>query len=105
MGVNDPGFDATFQNLVKGFNDCVENEETKIFPTIKRTLAQEEINNMGELIEALKPIAPTRPHPHTPNRPPGNYVVGPLTAFLDRIRDLGKSWPKSPSHNQHEAKQ
>ena len=49
---------------------------------------------MGNLLESMKTVSPTRPHPHMPSTPPYNVMAGPLAAFLDRVRDLGRSFPK-----------
>ncbi len=33
-----------------------------------------------------KGLAPTHPHPHAPNTPPGN-IVGGAAAAVDKVRD------------------
>jgi hypothetical protein len=38
-----------------------------------------------------KKVAPTHPHPHAPNSPPGNLAVGPVLALVDRVRDAAQS--------------
>lgn len=35
----------------------------------------------------MKKIAPTRPHPAAPDRPPVNKIMNPLTGLVDRMRD------------------
>ena len=46
---------------------------------------------MGERYERAKASAPTHPHPHAPNTPPGNVVLGPIAALADRIRDAARN--------------
>ncbi|HUR08087.1 MAG TPA: hypothetical protein VM347_36465 [Nonomuraea sp.] len=38
-------------------------------------------------VQAIKKIAPTRPHPSAPDTPPGNKLLGPATGLIDRLRD------------------
>jgi hypothetical protein len=57
-------------------------------------LDPDDLEKMGNLLESMKALSPTRPHPHMPATPPYNIMAGPLAAFLDRVRDLGRSFPK-----------
>ena len=34
-----------------------------------------------------KKMAPTRPHPSAPDRPPANKILGPGVGLIDRMRD------------------
>ena len=45
---------------------------------------------MGELFLMTKKAAPKQPHPGAPNQPPGNVVLGPVVAFIDKIKQLVK---------------
>jgi hypothetical protein len=47
----------------------------------------ERLEQMGKAYEAAKKMAPTRPHPSTPNTPMANMLVGPFAAVVDRARD------------------
>jgi hypothetical protein len=42
---------------------------------------------MAEAVERVKKIAPTRPHPMTPNEGVVRTVVGPVAALVDHLRD------------------
>jgi len=90
----DPNFDRLLGVLEKDFNDHIKKEEAEIFPLMRQRLPKQEIDQMGSLIENMKIVAPTRPHPGAPAEGVSSTVVGPLNAFMDRIRDLSKSWPK-----------
>ncbi|HEX9375364.1 MAG TPA: hypothetical protein VGB19_03890 [Actinomycetota bacterium] len=48
----------------------------------KRRLA-----DLGELMDRAKLAAPKRPHPRSPDEPPGNIVAGPIAAVLDAGKD------------------
>jgi hypothetical protein len=41
-----------------------------------------------EKVAVAKALAPTRPHPHAPNRPPLNVLAGAGAAIVDRARDV-----------------
>lgn len=45
----------------------------------------DDLRHMGQLIEGLKKIAPSRPHPGAPNTQPGASMAAPLAAFIDKI--------------------
>ena len=62
-------------------------EETKEFPRVAKKESTERLEQMGRAYEAAKRVAPTRPHPSTPNTPVANMLVGPFVAVADRARD------------------
>jgi hypothetical protein len=35
----------------------------------------------------VKKMAPTRPHPSAPDKPPANKILGPGAGLVDRLRD------------------
>jgi len=38
-------------------------------------------------VQQAKKLAPTRPHPSAPDKPPLNKVLGPPVGLVDRVRD------------------
>jgi hypothetical protein len=46
---------------------------------------------MAIYYERAQQTAPTHPHPHAPDTPPGNLIVGSMTAVTDRVRDALRS--------------
>lgn len=51
---------------------------------------------MGEQLEAAKKVAPTRPHPRSPDTPPGNLFAGLVAGSVDKARNILKAVvPKS----------
>jgi hemerythrin superfamily protein len=80
-----------FAPKVKVLTDTVrhhiEEEEGDLFPRVRRALREDELVEIGEGLQALKTLAPTRPHPHAPDEPPANLAnLG--VAGLDRLRDV-----------------
>jgi hemerythrin superfamily protein len=62
-------------------------EEQEIFPLIKAVEDEAKRAEMGGQYERAKANAPTHPHPHVPDTPPGNKVLGPVAALFDKARD------------------
>lgn len=50
-------------------------------------VAVDERVELGRRYVKAKDAAPTHPHPHAPDTPPGNVVLGPVAALVDRVRD------------------
>jgi hypothetical protein len=48
-------------------------------------MTPEDLKHMGQLIDGLKKVAPSRPHPGAPNTQPGASLAAPLAAFMDKI--------------------
>lgn len=81
-------FDSLLTSLVQDVRHHVEEEEGEMFPRFRAAISQDRLLGMGESMQKLKVVAPTRPHPHAPNTPPGNLVAGPVAAVVDRARDV-----------------
>lgn len=81
-----------FLDDVRALMDLVrrhaEDEEASLFPALRRALGAERLHELGEAVERARRLAPTRPHPHVPDRPPANMVAGAVAAVADRARDL-----------------
>lgn len=80
-------FDSTFRLLVQQITAHVAEEEGELFPRLQQACTPEQLNELGEKMQTAKKIAPTRPHPSSPNTPPANKMVGPLVGLVDRLRD------------------
>jgi hemerythrin superfamily protein len=83
-------FEAKVTVLIENVRHHVEEEESDLFPKVRRALTRTALDNMGEAMARAKTIAPTRPHPRSPDTPPGNIVTGVVAAALDRARDAGQ---------------
>jgi hypothetical protein len=65
-------------------------EEAEVFPLL---LAHDDgsfLDVLGQKIKGEKLAAPTHPHPHAPNSALGHKIVGPIGAFIDRMRDAAR---------------
>ena len=83
-------FRAKFTVLIESVRHHVEEEENDMFPQARDAFSVEELNTMGEQMEAAKKIAPTRAHPLVPDVPPFNVLLGLPIAVLDGAITAGK---------------
>lgn len=58
-----------------------------ILPRLEQMTHDEDLISLGDLLTEAAASAPTRPHPHTPDRPPWNRMIDPMVAIVDRMRD------------------
>jgi hemerythrin superfamily protein len=85
----DPGderFEPKVTVLIELVRHHVEEEEQELFPAVRSALKRKTLNEIGDALAAAKRIAPTKPHPRSPDTPPGNVVVGALAGIVDRAR-------------------
>lgn len=80
-------FDAKVTVLMESVRHHVEEEESDLFPKVREQLGRNDLKDVGEAIEAAKAAAPTRPHPRSPDTPPGNLVAGTAAGMIDRVGD------------------
>jgi hemerythrin superfamily protein len=83
-------FDAKVTVLSEIIRHHVEEEESDMFPKVRKQLGNDVLADMGKAIKQAKKAAPTRAHPGAPDEPPGNVVAGAVASIVDRVRDLGK---------------
>ena len=88
MDPEDERFDAKVMVLKENVLHHAKEEEREMFPKVREALTPAELRMLGEELEKAKRAAPTRPHPRSPDEPPGNLVAGTAAAILDRGRDL-----------------
>lgn len=77
--------------LMENVRHHVREEERDLFPKVRKAMSAGELRELGDRLRQAKQTAPTRPHPHAPDTPPGNVVVGVLTAPLDAAANLAES--------------
>jgi len=95
MDSGDPEFDGAVAELIREIRHHVEHEESRMFTELRASLSREELVTMAEQVEAIKKIAPTRPHPMTPNEAGVRLAVGPVASLLDHLRDAVSGRGKS----------
>jgi hemerythrin superfamily protein len=83
----DPRFDRLVGQLIEDIRHHLKDEETDLLPKLRAACDAEELRELGRKFEQSKKIAPTRPHPSAPDRPPANKILGPGIGLIDRVRD------------------
>ncbi len=83
----DPSFDRELATLMREIREHVAEEEGVMFAHMREVFSQEELEQLGGRVEAIKKVAPTRPHPMTPNDATVRLAVGPAASLFDRLRD------------------
>jgi hemerythrin superfamily protein len=87
MDADDPEFDGAVAELVREIRHHAQEEESRMFTELRSTFSRAELVEMAEKVEGIKKLAPTRPHPMTPNEPGVRTVLGPVAGLLDHLRD------------------
>lgn len=84
----EPQFDDIFGRLIREVTEHIRDEEENVLPRLAAACGAQELAELGEKVERAKRLAPTRPHPTAPDKPPLNKVIGPGVGLVDRARDL-----------------
>lgn len=78
-----PRYDAKVTVLKENVLHHVEEEETELFPKVRAVLDDRRRHELGAAMVKAWNIAPSRPHPLSPDTPPGNWLVGLPAAGFD----------------------
>ena len=87
---DDERFEAKCMVLFESVRHHIKEEEGPLFRFVRRLLARQEREALGQAMQKAKKVAPTRPHPRAPDEPPGNIVAGGVAAVMDKSRDAIK---------------
>jgi hemerythrin superfamily protein len=90
-----PEFYELVRRLQTVLADHVKDEEQDQFPLLRERLDDTVLTGMGAAVEALKKVAPTRPHPNAPQSALFHLTVGPGVGLVDRLRDALSSKTKA----------
>jgi hemerythrin superfamily protein len=80
-------FAGRMERLEKAVSEHVEEEEGKLFPSVREAFTKTALNDLGTAMNKAKSMAPTRPHASTPAHPAVHATVGKAAAVVDRMRD------------------
>jgi hemerythrin superfamily protein len=87
LAPSDERFDAKVTVLIENVRHHVKEEEQEFFPKVRDRLGRKALADLGAALEDAKKMAPTKPHPRSPDEPPGNAVVGAIAGVVDRVGD------------------
>ena len=95
MDATDERYVAKTTVLIENVRHHVEEEEGELFPRVADALNDRQLDDLGERLDKARENAPKRPHPRSPDTPPGNLVTGPAAALADlateKVRDFARS--------------
>lgn len=80
-------FPAKVKVLAESVKHHIQEEEKSLLPKLVKAMSAGERKRLGDVINRLKKAVPTRPHPRSPDSPPGNYLANTGAAILDKARD------------------
>jgi len=87
MDPTDERFDAKVTVLIENVRHHVEEEESVFFPKVRDELGRNALGDLGDTMAKFKEVAPTHPHPTSPDTPPGNLVTGAAAGVVDHVTD------------------
>jgi hemerythrin-like domain-containing protein len=91
MAPDDERFGAKITVMTENVRHHVKEEESTLFPALRRHLTRSRLIELGEELERRRALAPTRPHPRGPDSPPQALAVDAVAGALDKARDLVRS--------------
>ncbi|KAI9142058.1 HHE domain-containing protein [Paraphysoderma sedebokerense] len=92
MKVGDPGYDEHLQKIMNELEHHMKEEEEQDLRELRARVGEDELIRLGQKFDGTKKIVPTRPHPSAPDRPPLETLAGILTAPIDKMRDMARSF-------------
>ncbi len=86
MSPSDERFGAKMQVLIENVKHHIEEEESDLFPKLRKAFSREDLVLMGEDMRAAKRVVPSRPHPTAPDQPPGSLAAAMVATPVDAAR-------------------
>jgi hemerythrin-like domain-containing protein len=80
-------FDAKMTVLIENVRHHVKEEEQEFFPKVRAELDRNALAEVGKAMEAARELAPSHPHPRSPDTPPGNLAAAAGASVVDRLND------------------
>jgi len=90
MDPTDERYVAKMTVLMELVRHHVKEEEEDLFPQLRAAIGRKRMGEIGAALEEAKKVAPTLPHPRSPDTPPGNLVAGTVAGVVDKARKAGK---------------
>jgi hemerythrin-like domain-containing protein len=91
MAPTEERFQPKVAVLIENVRHHVREEEGELFPLLRAELGRKRLLELGDELRTSKRFAPTRPHPRSPDEPPGNLLPNTVAGAVDKARDLVRS--------------
>ncbi|KAL4875405.1 hemerythrin HHE cation binding domain-containing protein, partial [Aspergillus karnatakaensis] len=93
MKPSDPDFEPTIKALMTELAQHIKEEEAEDLPKLEDAISAEESEKLTKSFGRTKIFVPSRSHPSAPDKPPFETAVGLMTAPLDHLADMFRTWP------------
>jgi len=93
MQPSNPQFEPTLEALMKDLSEHIKEEERGDLPKLEESLTTEESEDLSKTFGRTKMFVPSRSHPSAPDKPPFETAIGLMTAPIDHLADLFRTWP------------
>lgn len=84
---SDARYDGLVRDLIADIRHHLQDEEEDLLPKLRAACDADELRELGQKFQQAKKLAPTRPHPSAPDKPPANRILDPGAGLIDRMRD------------------
>lgn len=91
----DRGQDELMRRVESAVAEHVRDEEDELMPSLDAVTDEQALAELGQAIDDSKGRAPTRTHPHAPDRPPALTLAAPVASIYDRLRDRIQGRPRT----------
>ncbi|OII70329.1 hemerythrin domain-containing protein [Streptomyces sp. CC77] len=95
LAAGDERTDGLVDALRRDVEQHVRDDEGELTPRLRGAVSQQDLDELGGLLDEAKQTAPTRPHPHAPEEPPALALAAPVAAAYDRLRDRLQGRPRT----------
>lgn len=92
MQPSNPQFEPTLKALMKDLSEHIKEEENEDLPKLEERLTAEESDSLSTSFGRTKMFVPSRSHPSAPDKPPFETAIGLMTAPIDHLADLFRTW-------------
>jgi hemerythrin superfamily protein len=79
--------DDLMAQLQRAVDEHVRADEVDLLPKLRDAVDEPALDELGQVLDHAKQVAPTRPDPHAPDRPPTLGLAAPVAAAYDRLRN------------------
>ena len=86
LPVDHERYDAKVTVMIESVRHHVEEEESELFPDVRKALGRRQLGEIGDALNQAKATAPRRPESRMPDEPPGNIVSRNARGALTKAR-------------------
>lgn len=96
MKASNPEFEPTIKSLMAELSGHIKEEEAEDLPRLENAISSTESEKLSKSFGRTKMFIPSRSHPSAPDKPPFETAIGLLTAPIDHLADMFRTWPHTP---------